>query len=730
MQCPSCSFDNPAGMKFCGQCGAQLSNRCPQCGFENPPGFQFCGECGTPLAARQKAKRGKGEKGKRKTTSDSGLRTPDSRPIAYTPRHLAERILAERAAMEARGAPDGERKTITALFVDLKGSTALIEDLDPEDARRIIDPALQIMMEAVHRYEGYVAQSLGDGIFALFGAPIAHEDHAQRALYAALRMQEEMRRYAEQRRREGGVPLHLRVGVNTGEVVVRASRKDDLHTDYVPVGHSTNIASRMESLAVPGSIVVSAHTHKLTEGYFEFKALGETQIKGVTEPLNIYEVLGVGPLRTRLQVAARRGLVRFVGRQSEMEQMRQALESAKAGHGQIVGVMGEPGVGKSRLFYEFKLLSQRGCLVLETFSVSHGKAYPYLPLIDLLKNYFQLAPHDDERRRREKITGRVLTLARSLEDTLPYLFFLLGTSEPTSSLPQMDPQIRRRRTLEALKRVLVRESLNQLLILVFEDLHWLDSETQAFLSLLSESLATARLLLLVNYRPEYRHEWGSKTFYTQLRLDPLGQEDAQELLTALLGDDLALQPLKQFILAKTEGNPFFMEEIVQELVEQGVLVRDPRRVGSAHLNVGATGRSPLPTDLHIPSTVQAVLAARIDRLPPEEKALLQTLAVIGKEFSWSLLKHVVDQPEEALQGLLSHLQAAEFIYEQPAFPEVEYTFKHALTQAVADNSVLSERRKQLHERAAQAIEALFGSQLENHLSELAHHYSRSSNAPK
>ncbi len=736
MRCPSCNFENPAGMKFCGQCGTQFSNRCPQCGFENPPGFQFCGECGTLLTRRPRGKREKGEKGKRKTTADSGLRTSDSRPISYTPRHLAERILAEREALEARGAPDGERKTITALFADLKGSTALIEDLDPEDARRIIDPALQIMMNAVHRYEGYVAQSLGDGIFALFGAPIAHEDHAHRALYAALRMQEEMRRYADQRRREGGVPIYLRVGVNTGEVVVRSIRKDDLHTDYVPVGHSTNIASRMESLATPGSIVVSSHTHKLTEGYFEFKALGETQVKGVTEPLSIYEVLGVGPLRTKLQVAARRGLVRFVGRQSELQQIQRALESAKAGHGQIVGVMGEPGVGKSRLFYEFKLLSQRGCLVLETFSVSHGKAYPYLPLIDLLKNYFQFTVQDDERRRREKITGRVLTLDRGLEDILPYLFFLLGIAEPTSPLQQMDPQTRRRRILEAIKQLLVRESLNQPLILIFEDLHWLDTETQEFLLLLSEGVATARILLLVNYRPEYQHSWSGKIYYTQLRLDPLGQAQAQEMLTALLGDGVGaqhaapLQALKRRILEKTEGNPFFMEEIVQDLFEQGVLIRDPRRVGTAHLNVGATGRSPLPTDLHIPTTVQGVLAARIDRLPPEEKALLQTLAVIGKEFSLSLLKKVVGQPEEELYRLLSHLQAGEFIYEQPAFPDVEYTFKHALTQEVAHNSVLLERRKVLHEHTAQAIEEIHHVRLEDYYGELAHHYRRSGNTIK
>ncbi len=465
------------------------------------------------------------------------------------------------------------------------------------------------------------------------------------------------------------------------------------------------MASRMEGLAPGGSIVVSEHTQKLTEGYFEFKPLGAARVKGVSEPLNIYEVLGVGPLRTRLQVAARRGLVRFVGRQGEMAQLTRALEQTKGGHGQIVGVVGEPGVGKSRLFYEFKLISQRGCLVLETFSVSHSKAYPYLPLIDLLKNYFQVMPQD-ERKMREKVAGKVLILDRTLEDTLPYLFTLLGVAEPTSSLHQMDPQIRRRRTLEAIKRLLARESLNQPLIIIFEDLHWLDAETQAFLSLLSESIATAKILLLVNYRPEYQHDWGNKTYYTQLRLDPLGQEDAEELLTALVGNDPVLLPLKQFILEKTEGNPFFMEEIVQALVEEGVLT-GLRRGGTAHLPVDLA-------QLHIPPTVQGILAARIDRLPPVEKELLQTLAVIGKEFSLSLVRQGVGQAEDRLQPLLSHLQGTEFIYEQLAFSEVEYTFKHALTQEVAYNSLLIERRKMLHERTAQAIEELYHSRLEDH----------------
>ena len=715
MHCRHCGSENPEDARFCIECGAVLHNRCANCGLENLLRAKFCATCGTSLEGQSRVQ-------------SLGSRVQAPRPPAsYTPSHLAERILAEQTARETRGGTDGERKTITALFADIKDSTALIEDLDPEEARQIIDPALKLMMDAVHRYEGYVAQSLGDGIFALFGAPLAHEDHPQRALYAALLMQEESKRYAEWLLREYGISLQIRVGVNTGEVVLRSIRKDDLRADYVPVGHSTHLASRMESLASGGAIVVSEHTYKLTEGYFDFKALGEAKVKGVTEPVRVYEVSSVGPLRTRLQVAARRGLVRFVGRQREMEQMKRAWEATQTGRGQIVAVMGEPGVGKSRLFHEFKLTSGRGCLLLETFSISHGKAYAYLPLIELLKNYCQIAPQDDERKRREKITGKVLTLDRSLEDTLPYLFALLGIDEPTSSLAQMDPQIRKRRTFAAIKRLLVRESLNQPLALIFEDLHWLDNETQAFLDLLSESVATARILLLVNYRPEYRHEWGNKTYYTQLRLDPLGKEDAQELLTALLGEQggaTHASPLRQFILEKSEGTPFFMEEMVQALFEQGVLVKD----------VGAHGGAPVLTrpltDLRLPTTVQGILASRIDRLGAEEKTLLQTLAVLGKEFPLSLLKQVVDKPEEELHGLLFHLQAAEFIYEQPAFPEVEYTFKHVLTQEVAYNSLLLERRKVLHERTAQGIETLFHSRLEDHYGDLAQHYSHSGNTQK
>jgi predicted ATPase/class 3 adenylate cyclase len=724
MMCPTCRDDNRDGAKFCNNCGVPLPLRCPGCGTENRPGAKFCSDCGTALTMADAAGRGQ-------PRARGGFAAPEAEswrdaPIAFTPRHLAERILAEQRAMEARGTPDGERKTITALLADIKGSLDLLEDLDPEDARHLIDPALTLMMAAVHRYEGYVAQSLGDGIFALFGAPIAHEDHAQRALYAALRMQEEMRRYADRVRLARGVTLQIRVGLNTGEVVVRSIRTDDLHTDYVPIGHATSLAARLQSLANPGSIVVSESTFRLTDGFFAFNALGAAQIKGVSEPVPVYEVAGVGPLRTRLQVAAKRGLGRFVGRERELELMQRAWEQAKRGQGQIAAAVGEPGVGKSRLFYEFKRHCQRDGLVLETFSVSHGKAYPYLPLIELLNTYFQLTPQDDDRRRREQVTGKVLTLDRHLEDTLPYVSALVGVAEGAASLAQVDPQVRRRRTFEAIMRLLLRESLNQPVLLLVEDLHWLDSETHAWLTLFSDRVATARLLLLVNYRPEFQHAWGSKTYYSQLRLDPLGSEEAQALLTALLGDRAALQPLTPFILAKTAGNPFFMEEMVQTLVDQGVLRHDP--AGGKQL-VSPVTSSALAA-LQLPPTVQGVLAARIDRLPAEEKALLQTLAVLGKEFAWSLLTQVTDQRDEELQRLLAHLQAEEFIYEQPAFPESAYIFKHALTQEVAYNAVLLERLRVLHERAAQAIERLFAERLPEHYNALAHHYSRSGNTAK
>ncbi len=429
---------------------------------------------------------------------------------------------------------------------------------------------------------------------------------------------------------------------------------------------------------------------------------------------------GLGPLRTRLQRSAGRGLTKFVGREREMDAMRNAAEQARDGHGQIVAAIAEAGTGKSRLFFEFKAKNQSGWTVLETFSVSHGKASAYLPIIELLHGYFRITSEDDARTRREKVNGKVLTLDRSLEDTLPYLFVLLGIVEGDDPLAQMDGQVKRRRTLDAIKRILLRESMNKPLMVIFEDLHWIDEETQAFLNLLADSIGTAKILLLVNYRPEYSHQWNSKTYYIQLRLDPLGKESAEEMLSALLGDGTELAPLKRLIIEKTEGNPFFMEETVQVLFDENALVRDG----------GAVKLIRSLAELKIPPTVQAILAARIDRLPQDAKDLLQTLAVIGREFPLSLIRAVVSIPDDETMRLLDDLQLGEFIYEQPAIGDSEYTFKHALTQEVSYNSVLMERRRQLHGRIGAALESLYTNSIDDHLDELAHHYSRSGNSAK
>src|SRR5712691_826080 len=517
MRCSKCGSDNREGRKFCTTCGTPLVASCPHCGAPIEPGERFCGECGRPLGGNRGSplrRAGAGSRPKRRRNSGSSSSVSGAR--------TSENLDA------------GERKIVTALFADIKGSMELMQDRDPEEARTIIDPALQLMIEAVRHYDGHVVQSTGDGIFALFGAPLAHEDHPQRALSAALRLQNAIRGYSAKLVAEGGTPLEARVGVNSGEVVVRTLATADGHAEYTPIGHTANLASRMEAIAPTGSIAITEHTRRLVEGFFQLKSHGPTRVKGLSDSIDVYEVTGLGPLRTRLQQAAARGLSKFVGRKREMDAIRHVLEQAKTGHGQIVAAIAEAGVGKSRLFYEFKVTSQSGCMVLEAYSVSHGKASAYLPVIELLKNYFEITSEDEERKRREKITGKVLALDRSLEDTLPYLFVLLDVHGDDDSIAQLEPQLKRRRTLEAIKRLLVRESLNQPLIVMFEDLHWIDAETQALLNLLVEAIATVQILLLVNYRPEYQHPWSSKTYYLQLSLDPLRPESAAEMLATLL----------------------------------------------------------------------------------------------------------------------------------------------------------------------------------------------------
>jgi class 3 adenylate cyclase/tetratricopeptide (TPR) repeat protein len=718
MRCSKCGTNNPSTNNFCAKCGNALARHCAKCGAENPPSSEYCGQCGTSL------------------TRSAGASAAPSSPA----RLAGVLVTPESASAEAL---EGERKLVTALFADIKGSTEMMEDLDPEHARNIIDPALKLMIDGVHRYDGYVVQSTGDGIFALFGAPMAHEDHPQRALYGALRIQEELRRYSARVVADGGSPIQCRIGINTGEVVIRSIQTGAGHVEYTPIGHTTNLASRMQTAAPVGSIAVTEATRKLCEGFFILNPLGATKVKGVGEPVSVFEVTGLGPLRTRLQRSQGRGYTKFVGRNCEMDAMKAAADRARAGRGQIVAAMAEPGVGKSRLFYEFRATSQSGWMVLETFSVSYGKASAYLPVVGLLHSYFEISPDDDARRRREKVAGRLAILDPSLENTRPYLFSLLGIAEgddrnrqhweqtfdrldeylgelqKKDPLAQMDAQIKKRRTLDAIKRILLRESINQPLMVIFEDLHWIDDETQALMNLIADSIGTARILLLLNYRPEYRHDWGSKTYYTQLRLDPLAQENAAEMLQSLIGDSADLDQLKRLIIEKTEGNPFFIEEMVQTLFEDGALTRN----GSVSL------ASPL-SELKIPTTVQGILAARIDRLPPVEKDLLQTLSVIGKEFHLNPVRAVTGIQHDRLMPMVDDLQAAEFIYERASATDLEYTFKHALTQQVAYQSVLMERRKLLHERTAAAIETIHAAQLDDYLVELAHHYSRSANVTK
>jgi class 3 adenylate cyclase/tetratricopeptide (TPR) repeat protein len=682
LKCLRCRHENDAGAKFCEECAAPLARACTRCGRPLSPTAKFCSECAHP-------------------TGPAASPNPES----YTPRHLAEKILTSRSALE------GERKLVTVLFADLKGSMELLADRDPEEARKLLDPVLERMMEAVHRYEGTVNQVMGDGIMALFGAPLAHEDHAVRACYAALRMQESVKRYAEEVHRTAGVPLHIRVGVNSGEVVVR-SIGSDLHMDYTAVGQTTHLAGRLEQMAMPGSILVSPATLSLAEGYVVVKALGSRPVKGLDAPIEVFEVAGAGTARSRLQAAAVRGLTRFVGRDPELEQLRLALDRAGAGHGQVVAVVGDPGVGKSRLFYEFTRSHRtQGWLIVESTSVSYGKATAFLPLVELLRTYFQIEASDDARRVREKLTGKLLALDRALEPSLPALLWLLDVPVDDPRWQRLDPPQRRQLTLDGIRRLLLRESQVQPLLMVFEDLHWIDAETQAFLDGIVESLPTARLLLLVNYRPEYRHGWGSKTCYRQLRIDSLPPESAEEFLGALLGSAAELAPLQQMLIERTEGNPFFLEESVRTLVETRVLAGER----------GAYRLAKASQTFQIPATAQAILAARIDRLPPEDKQLLQAASVVGKDVPFTLLQGIVEGSEDTLRRGLSTLQAAEFLYEARLFPDLEYTFKHALTHDVAYGSLLHERRRALHARIVDTIEALHPEHLTENVERLAHH---------
>src|SRR5499433_3621703 len=508
MICPRCQHENSPDSIFCDECGNRLETACPQCGEPNRWSAKYCKICGQAIHRAEMGSAG------------TAQRVPS--PDTYLPKHLAEKILASRGALE------GERKQVTVLFADIRESTRLIDGRDPEDAQKMIDPVLHLMMESVHRYEGTVNQVLGDGIMALFGAPLAHEDHAVRACYAALAMQEEMRRHRRRLDQSEESGLQIGIGLNSGEVVVR-SISNDLNVDYSALGHTTHMAARMQELAARGAILMTASTLRQVEGFVQVRSVGAVQVKGVSRPVDAFEVVAATTARTRVQAAAVRGLTPLVGRRREIEVFSKLVEEAGSGKGQILAMVGEPGLGKSRLVHEFTRHQLRpGWLVLEGVSVSYGKATPYFPLIEMLRGYFQIADGEGSDNIREQVVMHILELDNMLKDAIPPILSLLGALpdkvDPSAPWTQfkdvadaaerylgMDPQQRRRYTFDALKRVLIRESQRQPLLIVFEDLHWIDSETQTFLDSFVESLPMARIVLLVDYRPEYSHRWGDKS---------------------------------------------------------------------------------------------------------------------------------------------------------------------------------------------------------------------------
>ena len=693
MTCPRCGGESRPGAVFCSDCGANLGGACPACGAPRRGAGRFCETCGAPLGAAA-------------ALADAPPRFAARR--GYTPPHLAERALSSRSALE------GERKQITVLFADIKSSMELLADRDPEEARRLLDPVLVIMMEAVHAYEGIVNQVLGDGIMALFGAPLALEDHALRAGYAALRMRDELVRHGEETLRRHGVPLQIRIGLNSGDVLVR-SIGSDLDMDYSAIGQTTHLAARLEQLATPGTALCSAATLRLAEGFFQSRALGPVPIRGLAEPVEVYELVGVTLAQQRFHAAAARGLTRFVGRRQEYDTIAEALRRAGAGHGQLVALVGEPGVGKSRLVWEVtRSPLTQGWRVLEASALSYGGGTPYLPLRRLLQGYFQIDDRDDAGRIREKVMGALLALDPRFAELAIPLLSLLDIPTPDAAWAALDPPQRRQQINDAIRRLLVRESEIQPLLVVLEDLHWVDRETEALLDTLVQRLSTSRMALLVNCRPEYLLPWGSRISFTQIRLEPLDAAGAGELLTALLGDDPALRPHAAALIARTGGNPYFLEETVRTLAQTGVLEGEP---GHYRL-VRALDH------IDVSPSVQSVVAARVDGLTAEDKRLLQAAAVIGPTVPIELLRMIADLPLESLRAGLMRLREAGFLYETRLYPEAEYAFTHAVSCDVAYGSLLHERRRALHARIVTAMASYYAERLPEHVEQLAHHAAR------
>ena len=686
MHCSACGHANPDRAKFCLECGVALALRCASCGGEVPPAAKFCGECGAKASSQPPA----------------AERTPRD----YTPRHLAERILQSRAAVE------GERKQVTVLFADVKGSLDLAQQIGAETWHTILERFFEILAEGVHRFEGTVNQYTGDGIMALFGAPISHEDHAQRACYASLHLLGRLRDFAREMRREHGLDFATRIGLNSGEVVV-GKIGDDLRMDYTAQGHTVGLAQRVESLAEADSCFLSQGTADLAAGFFAVEDLGAFRVKGSSEPLRVFRLAGVGTARNRFDVSRSRGLSRFVGRAHEVRTLDSALAAARAGNGAVVGVVAQAGTGKSRLCYEFlESCRAAGFAVHEGRAVAHGKSIPLIPVLEIFRSYFAIGDGDDDRSAREKIAGRLLLLDAAFGDVLPVLFEFMGVGDPAEPPPRMDPDACQRQLTSVSRRLFQQATAERPGLLLIEDLHWIDGTSETWLRDWVDAVSGTHGLVLVNFRPEYRAEWMQRSHVQQIALAPLGAEAIRELIDDQLGADPSTEGLADSIHARSGGNPFFAEEIVRTLIESGHLEGE-----RGHYRLA----TPIET-LAVPDSVQALLAARIDRLPEREKRVLQTAAVIGKEFRGPILEAVIDLAPDAVAESLAALRNAEFVYEKSLYPVAEYSFKHPLTQEVAFASLLGERRRAVHAAVASATEAFDADQLDEQAALLAHHH--------